>query len=58
MNGKSGSLVTTGGTQEYVGSCQHMHSVAAVPAEVQLCLDATLCMKARGHGAHCIVRRH
>ena len=40
MNGKSGTLVTTGHPQ-YVRSCQHMHSVA-VPAEVQLCLDSAL----------------
>ncbi len=42
VNGKSGTLVTTGGAREYVCSCQYMHSVAAAPAEVQLCLESAL----------------
>lgn len=31
-----------GRDSEHVCSCQHMHDAAAVPAEVQLCLESAL----------------
>lgn len=68
VSGKIGILVTTGHIQ-YADSCRHMHTVAAVPAEAQLCLesallsdmDALLSIKAqrnRSPKPHTIVKRH
>lgn len=48
---KEMTLAITSSSQSTRVSCQHMHNVAAVPAEVQLCLDLALLSDMKRHWA-------